>query len=200
MGAAVCQPNSLNPTCAGARSCACNFREEDMPAMLCTREMMPSCMSSVSCMPGRNRCSIHLPEGVAYAEFAFLEARDGRGGLRQTIREGWRRADLTTGSTTFNGPSLFSSRGFIQLCGILPSDLDGIPANMAGEGFCADCSGTTCYWNRGPLRGQMPSVEISIGNYPCSLEIRYYAANQEQPMRVRAYNSLHSTCSSDSSS
>ena len=188
----LCQPNAFNPTCAGASGCTCDMRAEDMPATLCTPERMPSCRKAqMSCSPGRNHCSINLPEGVDYAPVPFLDPdRDGRGGLRRTLGANWRRADLSTGGVPLNGSTLFSPRGFVQVCSNLPQDLDGIPSEMAGQPFCAECAGMTCYWNRGALRERLPSVEITLASSGCQIEVRYFLSNETTAARVRTYNSL----------
>lgn len=192
----LCQPNSVSPVCEGASGCDCNMRAKDMPATLCTPEAMPTCMSMVSCSPGRNHCSVNLPEGVDYAPVRAFNPDGERGGLSRTLGEGWRREDLPSGSATFaRGGTFFSARGFVVVCGSFPEDLWSLPQEMRGQAFCAECTGMTCYWNRGTLRRQMPSVEIGIGELGCSLEMRYYLGGGTNPELVHRYNSLSTTCS-----
>ncbi len=192
----LCQPNSVSPVCEGASACDCNMRAEDMPATLCTPEAMPTCMSMVSCSPGRNHCSVNLPENVDYVRFPYMEPDgDGRGGFQNTFMTSWTRADAPSESVGFSGSSLFSERGFVRFCSTLPRDIDGIPAGMIGQGYCAECSGTTCYWNRGALRERAPSIEITVSAQACTIEVRYYLAGNASPATTRTFNSLSDTCS-----
>lgn len=192
----LCQPNEVRPTCEGASGCDCNMRAEDMPAMICTPQNMPTCMSMVSCSPGRNHCSINLPEDVNYMTVPVLDPdrESKRGGLRRTLGEGWRREDLASGSASFTRGALFSAPGFVVICGRFPADLWTLPEEMRGQPFCAECANMTCYWNRGALRRQMPSVEIMIGQLGCSLEMRYYLTGGTSPELVHRYNSLSTFC------
>lgn len=195
----LCQPNPWNPTCAGASGCTCDLQASDMPETLCAPPgMMPACRAvAVSCSPGRNHCSVNLPEGVDYAEVPCLQANaEGRGGLRNTIGTGWRLETASSGQVRFSYPDefIFSERGFFRICNGLPSEESGFPPEFAGRPFCAECAGMTCYWNRGALRNRAPSVEIGIGPLGCSLEFRYYLAGAATPEVVRRFNSLNTAC------
>ena len=194
-GAPLCQPNDLNPTCAGAMACTCNLTAADMPTSLCTAETMPACMSAVSCTVGHNHCSINLPPSVDYAPFTMLNPSPlGHGGLTRTILEDWRQINTASGTQNLHGNSLYSSRGFVQICGRLTADIGAIPPELWGQGYCAECSGTTCYWNRGALRDRAPSIEISLSGDACGMEIRYYAAGVETPSQTISLVSLSNYC------
>lgn len=200
VGAAICQPNVLNPECAGAMACDCNLQPSDMPAALCTAETMPSCTAAVTCSPGRNHCSIHLPMNVDYVRFpeAMLNPTPlGRGGLIRTLsdRAGWREIRSSMGYHLYDYlQPLYSDRGFVQICHILPSGVNGIPESMWNMPYCAHCSGTTCYWNRGALRDRGPSVEITVSDDACILHVRYYTAGTSDPVLSFTDLSLSTRC------
>lgn len=192
MGAALCRPNFVNPTCAGAMACTCDLHPGDMPPMLCTEALMPTCLSLVSCAPGRNHCSIHLPEGVDYVPFRSLEAVAGHGGLRQTVQAGWISEDRMV-EASFQDQPVIDSRGFVQVCLTLPRN-PTIPATMQGMTACAVCSGLTCYWNRGGIRAMAPSIEIRFREGACGYERRLFAPGAEAASQVLMMVSLSTAC------
>lgn len=199
-GAALCQPARANPTCAGAMACDCNLQPSDMPAALCTAETMPSCTAAVSCSPGRNHCSIHLPTNVDYVPFpaAMLNPTPlGRGGLIRTLStdEGWREIRSSMGDHLYSYlQPLYSNRGFVQICSRLPNDVNEIPPEMRGMFFCAECSGATCYWNRGALRRNAPSAEFTISDDACIIQFRLYIGGNAEPLYSLTDLSLSTLC------
>ena len=199
----TCVPNLYDPTCSRATACDCDMADAALDPLLCTvGSNLAACRAAVTCSPGHNHCSPHLPMGVEYAPVTSLEPRNGHGGLARLLTQtgtqtGYRRSDMTSGSTNFYGGRVYNRSGFVEICHAFPSaeidPLDGIPPELAGQSYCAECAGSTCYWNRGSLMLNGPSVEITIGQDGCSIEVRIYINGSSTPARTRNYYSLSSS-------
>ncbi len=205
-GSVACVPNRYDPTCSRATTCSCNMEDPleymSFDSVLCAGANLAICRAAAMCTPGHNRCSPNLPDGVEYAPVVAFEPNGGHGGLRILLpdtrpRTGWWTPDCSNpdGCTKhFRGVSdiIYSNRGFLWLCSSLGSK--EMPVEFANHRFCAECSGATCYWNRGPLRERGPSVEISIMRDGCGLEVRYYAPGSEAPVDTVEYGWVGSPC------
>lgn len=191
----TCRPAPANPTCEGADSCSCAMGESDMDPTICTAATMPSCNAAVTCSPGRNHCSVNLPDSIDFARFTdFDPGSNSRGGLRETILTEWRFTDRNAG-LQFTPLSGVSARGFVRTCFHLPANA-AVPSNLSGTEVCADCSGLTCYWNRGRMSNSLPSVEIEFqaGNDACTFQFRLYAAGGNEPVLTNDLFSTNGVC------
>ncbi len=193
----VCRPAPANPTCEGADACSCAMSESEMDSTICTAATMPSCNAAVTCSPGRNHCSVNLPDEVDFARFTDLDAnptRNNRGGLRNTALAEWRSTDGNY-SVMFLPQPIINARSFVQVCLHLPQEL------MASSGAdrivaCAECSGSTCYWNRGRMRNSLPSIQMRFlpDTDACGFELSLFTAGATTPMAVYEMISSSSVC------
>lgn len=193
----ACRPAPANPTCEGAASCSCAMGESDMDPTICTAATMPSCNAAATCSPGRNHCSVNLPDEVDFARFTDLDANpahNSRGGLRNTALTEWRSTEGNY-SVMFLPRPIINARSFVQVCLYLPQEL------MASSGAdrivaCAECSGSTCHWNRGRMRNSLPSIQMRFlpDTDACGFELSLFTAGATTPMAVYEMISMSSVC------
>ncbi len=210
----LCQPNEEDPLCVHASSCTCG----DMTAAMrniCSGSTDASCQArleammrdgTVSCRPGHNRCSPHLPEGVENTRFwldpdlsghplgstPWIEARQR---MTYGLNHGWRNFASTLpefplrplSGTCAGAPMLiYDQNGFIVICLPAFDPMMGLPE---GTELLMTCVGRTCYWNRSSaLRAVSFSVEV---NWPrsrdtcfteiCGIRVRVWAPGATTP-------------------
>lgn len=177
-GAAMCQPNDVNPTCAGAQSCACTGTLSTYQMQLIcngnsacestVRQMIPN----LTCSPGHNRCSVNLPDGVEYAP--FFDQEGGRETLRNILtRYHWY---FFEGGMTMDDPrtintgtkDIYTPSGLVQLC-------------LWTETGCLECVGNTCYSRRSTaLRSVSDSFEIRFA-HQCRFEVLRFSPGSDEP-------------------
>lgn len=190
VGAAMCAPNFVNPTCEGARACTCGANNAESQAnLLCNTSLScnpllrecpqdQTCRAAVlgtmlSCEPGNVRCSVNLPRGVAYAPFRWSD-----NALLNWILQTPRQREQDVGMP---GTAMFpltcgdgnSRLGSVQMC--TSCRIDGTPIDVS----FAECVGQTCYWRRG-IADQVVSAELVFAN-PCELELRVYRPGAMTP-------------------
>lgn len=178
VGAAMCRPNDLNPTCEGALGCTCDGAVTPYETQLicngnsacegAVRQMIPN----LTCSPGHNRCSVNLPDGVEYAPFFDQD------GSREVLfniltRYHWYRFEggmavgdpriINTGTSYVYTPS-----GLVQLC-------------LWAETGCLECVGNTCYSRRSmALRTISDSFEIRFV-HQCRFEVLRFSPGSDEP-------------------
>lgn len=186
-GAALCEPNLFNPTCAGASACQCDMSDANVPAVCHTSAvMMRACHDEMSCSPGANHCSLDLPPGVNYTPFTYdpqffqnnqaynldyWYEPDGRGGRRATGYSWYSQNGEEFGFTSDITILRENAAGF-RVINVAPSLSF---RTVTGEpGMYATCSGSTCYWNRSTsMANSHPSLEITFMNV-CAINVRAF--------------------------
>lgn len=187
VGATMCQPNEINPTCAGALDCTC--AEVYLPSTVertcnndracedAVRQMLPQ----LACSPGHNRCSVNLPDGMEYAP--FFDQDDGRQTFfRIMLDYQWYltvegvpgTVGLGRTMTSRGGPTAFMLSGLARI-------------NWSPETGILECTGTTCYSRRSSaLRRILPSYEMRFVDR-CEFELLEFEGDTSEPVHRSRY-------------